>query len=440
MRLDDAAGELTKDSSNATAHTYQWDAEGRVSSVDNGATWGFTYNALGHRVQWTYSNGAGAYQQMFDPNGGWLGIYGALDVLRWGNGAYAWYNGTETYFNHINNLSSTTMMTNHAGAPVEDVLFYPWGQAWKTWGGGGNNFAELPYDDATTNTNLALYRLQSPGLGRWLSPDPLGGDITNPQSLNRYGYVLNNPTTLTDPLGLWCIHGPGVYGGCGGAAGDWGWGTGPYGNSGTSIDSGDSGPGNSSIFSPVGPWDTGIWGSVFGSGPLSGDFGPMAFPSGGGWSPPCDFGTCSGPPPNAWVEAPDQAAVAISTVIPPEYSQLATFLISFTVAWPFLPEPGQNPLYDAGMMASPVASPWAPVAWYGTSALVAVSPAVPGGIKALYGWATLNPIAWRCATSFAFNLLSPLGPYGVDTDEYPCGRAGQMASGIVWPITHPNGQ
>src|SRR5208337_2283889 len=84
----DAAGELTKDSSNARAHTYQWDAEGRVRSVDNGATWGFTYNALGHRVQWTYSNGAGAYQQMFDPNGGWLGIAGALDVLRWGDGAY----------------------------------------------------------------------------------------------------------------------------------------------------------------------------------------------------------------------------------------------------------------------------------------------------------------------------------------------------------------
>jgi hypothetical protein len=38
--------------------------------------------------------------------------------------------------------------------------------------------------------------------GHWLSPDPLAGDISNPQSLNRYAYVLNNPTTLTDPLGL----------------------------------------------------------------------------------------------------------------------------------------------------------------------------------------------------------------------------------------------
>jgi hypothetical protein len=37
---------------------------------------------------------------------------------------------------------------------------------------------------------------------RWLTPDLLGGDITNPQSLNRYAYALNNPETLTDPLGL----------------------------------------------------------------------------------------------------------------------------------------------------------------------------------------------------------------------------------------------
>jgi RHS repeat-associated protein len=37
---------------------------------------------------------------------------------------------------------------------------------------------------------------------RWFTPDPLGGDVTNPQSLNRYAYVLNNPTSLTDPMGL----------------------------------------------------------------------------------------------------------------------------------------------------------------------------------------------------------------------------------------------
>jgi len=38
--------------------------------------------------------------------------------------------------------------------------------------------------------------------GRWLRPDPTGGDVADPQSLNRYAYALNNSASLTDPLGL----------------------------------------------------------------------------------------------------------------------------------------------------------------------------------------------------------------------------------------------
>jgi hypothetical protein len=37
-----------------------------------------------------------------------------------------------------------------------------------------------------------------------MSPDPYGGsyDSGNPQSMNRYAYVLNNPLASLDPLGL----------------------------------------------------------------------------------------------------------------------------------------------------------------------------------------------------------------------------------------------
>jgi RHS repeat-associated protein len=56
--------------------------------------------------------------------------------------------------------------------------------------------------DIETGNDHTWYRGYEQNLGRWMSPDPMAGDITNPQSLNRYAYVLNNPTTLTDPLGL----------------------------------------------------------------------------------------------------------------------------------------------------------------------------------------------------------------------------------------------
>jgi RHS repeat-associated protein len=51
-------------------------------------------------------------------------------------------------------------------------------------------------------------RLYNPAIGRWLSPDPTVPNAYNGQSFNRYSYVLNNPLTLTDPLGL-CANDPG---------------------------------------------------------------------------------------------------------------------------------------------------------------------------------------------------------------------------------------
>jgi hypothetical protein len=40
-------------------------------------------------------------------------------------------------------------------------------------------------------------------MGRFTSPDPLGGSLADPQSLNRYVYVRNNPLGFTDPTGMY---------------------------------------------------------------------------------------------------------------------------------------------------------------------------------------------------------------------------------------------
>ncbi|HMD99306.1 MAG TPA: RHS repeat-associated core domain-containing protein, partial [Terriglobia bacterium] len=78
----------------------------------------------------------------------------------------------------------------------------PWGDLWLQQGSAGYGFAGMPFFDPTTNTSITNARTYPNNLGHWMSPDLLAGDISNPQSLNRYAYALNNPTTFTDTLGL----------------------------------------------------------------------------------------------------------------------------------------------------------------------------------------------------------------------------------------------
>lgn len=58
-------------------------------------------------------------------------------------------------------------------------------------------------------------RWYDPAIGRFISPDPVRGKLSNPQSLNLYVYVFDLPTSLTDPSGLdACGWDPASWGGC----------------------------------------------------------------------------------------------------------------------------------------------------------------------------------------------------------------------------------
>ncbi|MDD5039163.1 MAG: RHS repeat-associated core domain-containing protein [Dehalococcoidales bacterium] len=54
------------------------------------------------------------------------------------------------------------------------------------------------------DTGLYYYgaRYYDPTIGRFISPDTIVQTPNNPQSLNRYSYVFNNPLRYTDPSGL----------------------------------------------------------------------------------------------------------------------------------------------------------------------------------------------------------------------------------------------
>jgi RHS repeat-associated protein len=104
-------------------------------------------------------------------------------------------------FGHVNALGSETQDTEYNGAVTRDALFYPWGQFWVARG----LFASFPdVDSETIGFDVGRARNYNYTQGRWMTPDPLGGDITNPQSLNRYSYVMNNPFSNIDPTGQAC--------------------------------------------------------------------------------------------------------------------------------------------------------------------------------------------------------------------------------------------
>jgi RHS repeat-associated protein len=68
-------------------------------------------------------------------------------------------------------------------------------------------------DQESGNDNFGA-RYYASSMGRFSSPDPSGlyfADPTNPQSLNLYSYVLNNPLVNVDPDGLGCVWDDGSF-------------------------------------------------------------------------------------------------------------------------------------------------------------------------------------------------------------------------------------
>ncbi|WP_158454081.1 RHS repeat-associated core domain-containing protein [Paenibacillus durus] len=61
-------------------------------------------------------------------------------------------------------------------------------------------YTGLGYDFTSSNT-YARARYYEPEIGRFVSEDTYRGQIDDPQSLNLYTYVGNNPPKYTDPSG-----------------------------------------------------------------------------------------------------------------------------------------------------------------------------------------------------------------------------------------------
>ena len=110
--------------------------------------------------------------------------------------------GGQTYYLFPDHLGSTHVTANSSGAQVGRLLYRPWGEARSIEGTPQTNWRFAGQrEDATIGLYFYNARYYDPVLGRFTQPDTIVPDPGDPQALNRYSYVLNNPVLYIDPSG-----------------------------------------------------------------------------------------------------------------------------------------------------------------------------------------------------------------------------------------------
>jgi RHS repeat-associated protein len=196
----DNNGNLTWDN----YHHYTWDGEGNLATLDGN---GDTYDALNRRVE--QYNGSAYTEIVYGPAGNKLALMNGQAVSKvfaqLSGGATAVYNSSGLqYYRHPDWLGSSRVASTPGRTVYYDGAYAPFGENYAETGTTDRNFTGQNQDMAPDLYDFR-YREYHPVQGRWVSPDPAGlaaANPTNPQSWNRYAYVLNNPLSNTDLLGL----------------------------------------------------------------------------------------------------------------------------------------------------------------------------------------------------------------------------------------------
>jgi RHS repeat-associated protein len=209
----DAAGNVTHDAN----HSYFYDAEDRIRQVDGTIAGGcisshacYSYDALGRRV--SKGDVVGEYYYYYDLGGnvvsewdtvtgynGWGAFYVYLD-----GHLLTLYSNDTVYFAHSDHLDSTRLLTNLTKGVYDSMDYLPYGEQIAGASGTTHKYTGKERDAESGNDNFGA-RYYSSISGRFLSadwsavPTPIPyANLTNPQTLNLYALVRDNPETFAD--------------------------------------------------------------------------------------------------------------------------------------------------------------------------------------------------------------------------------------------------
>jgi len=93
-------------------------------------------------------------------------------------------------------------LANASEVDTDSYEYDAYGNHWSVSGSTPNN---MLYKGEEYDSNLGLYYLRAryynPATGRFMSRDPLDGQLTDPKSLHKYLYADGDPVNGVDPMG-----------------------------------------------------------------------------------------------------------------------------------------------------------------------------------------------------------------------------------------------
>ena len=203
----DANGNMTGDGLN----TLTYDAENNLISANGSAGAGaYVYDGKGFRVRKCISN-------CTSPTASTVYIFSGSNVIAeyvngvgvssptreyiyLGSTLLSTIDSTGTKYQLADHLSPR-VTTDSSGNVVGQQGHFPYGEQWYA----ANTVSKWQFTsyerDAESGNDYARARYHINRLGRFASPDPMSGNASDPQSLNRYSYARNMPIDLTDPTG-----------------------------------------------------------------------------------------------------------------------------------------------------------------------------------------------------------------------------------------------
>jgi RHS repeat-associated protein len=195
----DAAGNVTNDG----AHSYTYDGENRIVSVDGGATGQYGYDLSNQRYKKVTGGATTHYiwqdSEVIAQHNGSTGAV-LVDYVYSDDRMIAKVeSGTTQYF--LSDRLSIRQTLNVNGDVVGRQAHLPLGEDFAESGTQEKQHFTSYERDSESGTDYAINRQYAQTVGRFLQIDPAGCKNRNPQTLNRYSYVHNDPVNFSDPDG-----------------------------------------------------------------------------------------------------------------------------------------------------------------------------------------------------------------------------------------------